>query len=482
MQYFSLGAEFKLNKYFKDIYEVRRPLIQDMIYDTISLETNFNDIMFFYNYVSEITTRYEAYLESLGCFDAKSKVKEFIDSISTITNFGLYNLDKADELIVGIGNFINSFLYLIFDEADFITIKVVIVDALNIKEFKFVIEPIIRNKLNESEVENAFCFIENIFGYSSNNNKISIALIKSDNWVENMTDKPEIIDDNLFISFFENKPEIFCNIFESRAIMLKELHNIESNYKPKLPNIKDKLDASIINESDLCNEEEENVNFNKTNEYFMYNHGFGRYMSSLYDAIVGNNKMISISEEDLDFIKDANENIPALCEFFTRLDNDDIKTVKDFVEIIKKQYSKVDEDTIEFQESELKVNDLDIILNEDIAVYEEMFDNEGFTKYIPDAHGTLYLKKINSLKSYVEDMTISYIKYKNNRLNADILLDMMKYFNDFKTGNLYISESGDFLKIVCNLDEEKNSPNFRFTISKEYGIIDSVDIKERVVI
>ena len=66
MQEFSLGAEFKPNKYFTEIYEKRRPLIQDMIYDTICLETNFSDIMFFYSYLSDISTRFEAYLESMG--------------------------------------------------------------------------------------------------------------------------------------------------------------------------------------------------------------------------------------------------------------------------------------------------------------------------------------------------------------------------------------------------------------------------------
>ena len=79
--------------------------------------------------------------------------------------------------------------------------------------------------------------------------------------------------------------------------MLKEVYNIDTNYIPPEVKIKESEEQFVLSNDitkyDMEDDTDETTDdFENSNEFVMYNNGFGRYMETLYEAIRCNNKMI----------------------------------------------------------------------------------------------------------------------------------------------------------------------------------------------
>ena len=51
--------------------------------------------------------------------------------------------------------------------------------------------------------------------------------------------------------------------------------------------------------------------------------------------------------------------------------------------LLKNYYKNLGQLNCDIEEKEISIGDMDIILDQDLPVYEALVDDEGFTKYIP---------------------------------------------------------------------------------------------------
>ena len=160
---------------------------------------------------------------------------------------------------------------------------------------------------------------------------------------------------------------------------------------------------------------------------------------------------------------------------FNKLDEKEVENTFKFIESVFGYSRGNNKISIALIKSNNWVKDMDIILDQDLPVYEALVDDEGFTKYIPDIYGYYFITKVNELKNYIEEFT--KILVKTDPITIPILNAMTMYFDDFAVSDYDIQETDEYLKYICNVDYTNPCTIARFTIDKNSGIIVDIEVK-----
>ncbi len=495
MPLFSLNSNFKLNeKKLKKLLPKNYPLLQESLYDTIASKSPINDLLFLMNYSNSIYSKLFASLEDLGYFTNRSKVQQFIDSMSAATLIYLnvyvetgYNIENALKCLI------DQTLKIIYDNTNFLSYILTLEKDVTLMKYKIVIEPVIINEsdfLNENDIEILCNNLIYLLNYASKESYISISILisqynKKDFDVKNI---PELFDDNIIPGFYEKYPELYISIFHTRQQAFKVNFNadIDNYFNIELLNKNHDMEYSIIDEN--LTEDEHIIQ-----EYQLPN--YATIIDKIFYVLNSNNNLIALNHKDINFKKDSDIPVTLKIHQLLNKDNENPMSLSTFgmQDLIKEIYEndnnneQNDIDNEELFNKTVKTiseeeflnmfgatngnNNLDDNEIDDICSFEIKKDNDGFYLYITDENSEEDNNIIYDYKAYIEEfLNISSKVMDDNK-------SIKKLFESYNKANVKvekIKKEKDLKKVIFTI---KNK-NYAFTFDPMCAIIDSVKTKD----
>ncbi len=530
MSDFSLNTNFNFDDKVLAVFAENAYLdVANLIYTNMSYNSELDDLLFLNSYITQTFTKYYAVLEYLGAFNDKVEIQRFVDISASITSATVECFYKTN-LSEALRFFINQFLKVVYDGAEFIVINIQL-NASNTRQhiYKIIVEPVVLNGENVCDPINVNQLCELIImllSYAESPSRcMSAGILKSDLWIKNNDGFPEIADDSMFPGLFENYPALYKILFKSRYNVLKDSGIDSIDLSEKI-----ELDEEAMSMYNNIIEISKNQEYSNNTDIEIELSEYSKIIANLYYKNINKNKpyITTIKFEDMN--RDYSIEVPVYIEMLTALEENRFNTwtipklVKHYYDDFTGEDGYLVEPLTDEEKSKLidlldllkDTNDIDtnididdntnndikgnnknekisnknltdkIVDNNKVKLESVDLDNlkvsefnpsekliDGYQAFVPDYHSINEIKLVYDLKDYIESTLGIYIN-SNGKVNAPLIQKIVKSYNG---GNIEVINIKDNRNRCVAELKDSNDNIFRLTISKKDGKIERIENK-----
>ena len=224
--------------------------INKFVLKTMSMYSPLDELLLMKKYFSNVIHNYQSFVFESNLNRNWNSCRQFIDTVSAAMAFSVKNYLRTANFDLAISLFIEQILKLLFVNSDYVVVAIRRGRDTEGFRTKFVIEPIIKEKITKEEAIIACKFITTLLNYKTKNSLVSFTVLISNYWVSdfNSINFPELYDDGLMANFFEEYASSYNELLKERKRILEQRFDIIVKYEEELSEVPEVIDKVYQND------------------------------------------------------------------------------------------------------------------------------------------------------------------------------------------------------------------------------------------
>lgn len=218
--------------------------INRFVLKTMSMYSPLDELLLMKKYFSNVIHNYQSFVFEYDSNRNWNSCRQFIDTVSAATAFSVKNYLRTANFDLAISLFVEQILKLLFVDSDYVVVAIRRGRDPEGFRTKFVIEPIIKEKITKEEAMIASKFITKLLNYKTKNSLVSFTILISNHWVSdfNSINFPELYDDGLMANFFEEYASSYNELLKERKRILEQRFDIIVKYEEELSEVPEAIE------------------------------------------------------------------------------------------------------------------------------------------------------------------------------------------------------------------------------------------------
>jgi hypothetical protein len=218
--------------------------INRFVLKTMSMYSPLDELFLMKNYFSNVIHNYQSFVFEYNSNRNWNSCRQFIDTVSAAMAFSVKNYLRTANFDLAISLFIEQILKLLFVNSDYVVVAIRRGRDTEGFRTKFVIEPIIKEKITKEEAIIACKFMTKLLNYKTKNSLVSFTILISNHWVSdfNSINFPELYDDGLMANFFEEYASSYNELLKERKRILEQRFDIIVKYEEELSEVPEAIE------------------------------------------------------------------------------------------------------------------------------------------------------------------------------------------------------------------------------------------------
>ena len=218
--------------------------INRFVLKTMSMYSPLDELLLMKKYFSNVIHNYQSFVFEYDSNRNWNSCRQFIDTVSAATAFSVKNYLRTANFDLAISLFVEQILKLLFVNSDYVVVAIRRGRDSEGFRTKFVIEPIIKEKITKEEAMIASKFIAKLLNYKTKNSLVSFTILISNHWVSdfNSINFPELYDDGLMANFFEEYASSYNELLKERKRILEQRFDIIVKYEEELSEVPEAIE------------------------------------------------------------------------------------------------------------------------------------------------------------------------------------------------------------------------------------------------
>ncbi|MDY0016134.1 MAG: hypothetical protein RBS13_07995 [Bacteroidales bacterium] len=224
--------------------------INKFVLKTMSMYSPLDELLLMKKYFSNVIHNYQSFVFEYNSNRNWNSCRQFIDTVSAAMAFSVKNYLRTANFDLAISLFIEQILKLLFVNSDYVVVAIRRGRDTEGFRTKFVIEPIIKEKITKEEAIIACKFITTLLNYKTKNSLVSFTILISNHWVSdfNSINFPELYDDGLMANFFEEYASSYNELLKERKRILEQRFDLIVKYEEELSEVPEVIDKVYQND------------------------------------------------------------------------------------------------------------------------------------------------------------------------------------------------------------------------------------------
>ena len=224
--------------------------INKFVLKTMSMYSPLDELLLMKKYFSNVIHNYQSFVFESNLNRNWNSCRQFIDTVSAAMAFSVKNYLRTANFDLAISLFVEQILKLLFVNSDYVVVAIRRGRDTEGFRTKFVIEPIIKEKITKEEAIIACKFITTLLNYKTKNSLVSFTVLISNYWVSdfNSINFPELYDDGLMANFFEEYASSYNELLKERKRILEQRFDIIVKYEEELSEVPEVIDKVYQND------------------------------------------------------------------------------------------------------------------------------------------------------------------------------------------------------------------------------------------
>ena len=218
--------------------------INRFVLKTMSMYSPLDELLLMKKYFSNVIHNYQSFVFEYNSNRNWNSCRQFIDTVSAAMAFSVKNYLRTANFDLAISLFIEQILKLLFVNSDYVVVAIRRGRDTEGFRTKFVIEPIIKEKITKEEAIIACKFITKLLNYKTKTSLVSFTVLISNHWVSdfNSINFPELYDDGLMANFFEEYASSYNELLKERKRILEQRFDIIVKYEEELSEVPEAIE------------------------------------------------------------------------------------------------------------------------------------------------------------------------------------------------------------------------------------------------